>query len=452
MSAYSTILRRALWFAVVAGVAYWLFADTIRHYTRSTADPHAIRFSHFGTYQDYEIWGELIRAYESAHPGHRVRREYVSGWYGLYDTKMRQQILAGTLADVVLVQYGPFRSIARHFEPLDMLVGESVSSNGATYLSHDLDPVALGCFRVEGRQLGLPVSGGNLLIYCNPDCFARAASHRGIEVPLPEPDWTLADFRNLAELLTCDFDGDGQLDQFGFWQPRWVYFLPFIWSLGADILDESNTQWRLVGPEAEAAMGFFQELRFPHQVSPRPEDVAQIIQDVGFLTGRVAMCMNGPWFQPFLARTKLANTYHVAHIPSGPGGRSTRVTWDGVAIRAGLPQERRRQAEEFVRFVCGAQAQAILAGTQRALPALQAAGAAFTQRDGGRTSGRFVEALEYSRLQPETIHFRAMDRAINRHMARLLADGDRPSAAEMVAALAADPVIRKHFGAEGGKP
>ncbi|MCK4660791.1 MAG: extracellular solute-binding protein [Phycisphaerae bacterium] len=433
--------------AAVLVVGYLLFADTVRHYTHQAVDPHVIRFSHFGTYQDYETWGEVIRAFEVDHPGLRVRQEYVAGWYGMYDTKMRQQILSGTLPHVVLVQYGPFRGIARHFESLDDCLPAGFPAEPPL---NELDPIALGCFQVDECQRGLPVCGGNLLIYCNPECFQRAGKHRGHEIPLPDDNWTMSDFRRVAEELTCDLDGDGKVDQFGFWQPRWVYYLPFIWSFGAEVLDETNTQWRLIGPAAEAAMQFYQELRFPHQVSPRPEEVAQMVQDVGFLTGKVAMCVNGPWFQPFLARTRLADTYHVAHIPIGPGGRVTRVTWDGVAMRGGLPEAQRRHAEAFVGFVCSHKAQVILTRTQRALPALRSAAAEFTRGDLGRTSQRFVEALSYSRLQPETPHFRAMDRAINRHLVRLLAEHNRPTAAKMLADLAADPAIVKAFPEGGG--
>lgn len=445
MNSKRNIFRRVLSVAVVLSVAYWLFADTVRHYTDRPADPNVIRFSHFGTYQDYETWAEVIRAFESDHPGLRVQQEYVSGWYGMYNTKMRRQILSGTLPDVSLVQYGPFRSIAEHFEPIDEALTEDGTPGPAFALPDELDPIALSCFRVDGRQRGLPVSGGNLLIYCNPECFQRAAAHRGHDVPLPNADWTIDDFRRTAEELTCDFDGDGKPDQFGFWQPRWVYYLPFLWSFGADVLDETNTEWRFTGPTAEAAVRFYQELRYPHQVSPRPEEVAQIIQDVGFLTGKVAMCVNGPWFQPFLARTDLADTYVVAHIPIGPGGRVTRVTWDGVAIRRELGEHRRRHATALVRFICSPKAQAILTRTQRALPALCSAADEFTRRDRGRSSRRFIEALSYSRLQPETPHFRTMDRAINKHLVRLLGDRNRIGAAEMLADLAADPAIRKHF-------
>lgn len=282
--------RRFAVAAIVSGVGYWLFADTVAYYLPAARDPGAIRFAHFGTYQDYETWKNVIAAFEAQNPRITVRQEYVSGWYGLYHTKIREQMLAGDLPHVMLVQAGPFLDLAEGFADLTSFID---SADDGFDLSQ-LDATGVQSFRHRGRLRGLPVSGGNLLIYCNPDCFNRASAFRGRAVNLPPDDWTLGDFRALAEALTCDFDGDGQPDQFGFWQPRWVYYLPFLWSFGADVLDSAGTQWRLTGPEAEAAFAFYQDMRFRDRISPHPYETAQIMQDVGFLTGKVAMCVNGP--------------------------------------------------------------------------------------------------------------------------------------------------------------
>ncbi len=160
MSIKHPILRRIALAVAALAAAYWLFADTVRHYTHRPADPNLIRFSHFGTYQDFQTWGEVLRAFEAEHPGLRVRQEYVSGWYGMYDTKLRRQILSQTLPEVVLVQYGPFQSIAEHFEVLDDGLGDPGAPRSAGILLDELDPIALSCFQVDGRQRGLPVSGG----------------------------------------------------------------------------------------------------------------------------------------------------------------------------------------------------------------------------------------------------------------------------------------------------
>ncbi len=441
-------LRTLLTAAIAASVGWWLFGDTVRHYRPSPADPHTIRFAHFGTYQDYETWGQVIAAFERQHPGLTVRQEYVVGMYGAYETKLRQQMLSKTLPHVFLMQLGPFAAMADGFADLTDRVADP---SGGIELA-GFPPSAVEAFTHRDRLRGLPVSGGNLLIYCNPDCFRRAATHRGCEIPLPGDDWNMDQFRALAELLTCDFDGDGRLDQFGFWQPRWVYYLPFLWSFGADVLDESEARWLLVGAEAEQALAFYQRLLVGDRVSPRPDEVAQMFQDVGFLTGKTAMCVNGPWFLPFLADTRLAGRCHVAHVPTGPGGRVTRITWDGICMAGHLPPQEQDAAWRFVRFVCSEQAQGILACTQRALPALTAAAPHFTRADAGRCSGRFVEALAYSRLQPQTLFFRELDQAVNRHLADLLRASDPITPARCLADLAADPGIATNFRVLENRP
>jgi multiple sugar transport system substrate-binding protein len=438
----------ALAAGTVAAVGWWLFADTVRHHYPAAADPNTISFAHFGTYQDYQTWAQVIAAFERAHPGLHVRQEYVVGMYGAYNTKLRQQMLSRTLPHAFLVQLGPFANLADGFADLTELVGDP----GDGLDLANFAPTSVHSFMHQGRIRGLPVSGGNLLIYCNPDCFARAAAHHGRDVPLPDNSWTTARFRELAEELTCDFDGDGQLDQFGFWQPRWVYYLPFLWSFGADVLDESGTTWLLTGSQAEEALRFYQNLRTGDRVSPRPDEVAQMFQDVGFLTGRTAMCVNGPWFQPFLAATSLADRYHVAHIPTGPAGRVTRITWDAVCMAPDLAPEQQANAWRFIRFVCSDQAQTILASTQRALPSLASASEHFTRADNGRRSGRFIEALAYSRTQPSTPFFREMDYAINRHLAALLREGDCVTPGQCLSELAADQRIAGHFRTGGVEP
>ena len=402
--------------ALVLAVGAWLFGDTVRHCTSLTGSADEIRFAHFGTYQDFQTWGRVIAAFEAAHPGVHVRQEYVVGWYGHYDTKLRQQMLAGTLPEVALVQIGPFTAMADRFSELTQRV-ESPQAGIDLKLFH---PTARQLFTFDGHVRGLPVSGGNLLIYVNPDCFERAGIARGESVPLPGSNWTMDDFRRTARALTLDFDDDGRIDQFGFWQPRWLYYLPFIWSFGGELLDDSLTEWRLTGPEAEAAFAFYQEMRVgAERYAPHPHEISQVIQDVGFLTGKVAMCVNGPWFQPFLAETKLADRYIVAPIPAGPAGRFTRVTWDGIAMAPNLSPTRADQAWAFMRFVCGEEAQGILATTQRALPARMNATSTFDRNGNDPRARRFVEALSYSRTQPRTPHFKTIDRAVCRNVRRL---------------------------------
>ncbi len=477
----------AIRFSLFAIILWWLFADTYARHFPTSRDENTIRFAHFGSADDYAFWREVVAEFERTHPGTHVRQEYVVGLSGFYNTKMRQQILSGTLPEVALIQLGPFHELAENFADLDDFVTPGAGSRGtgacgtgfpagrraaqvvglggrtlpprasppslkrwATRSVDELNAVGLQAFRWHGRQRGLPVSGGNLLIYCNAECFKRAAHFHGRPVPLPLDDWTIDDFRATAELLTCDFDGDGTLDQFGLWHPRWIYYLPLLWSFGADITDATYTRWTLTGPKARDALTFYRDLiAGDNRVCPRYGEMPQIWQDVGFLTGKVGMCVNGPWFQPFLAKTKLADSYVVAHVPRGPGGRVTRVTFDGVVIRGDLAGQRLELAREFVAFVLSEPVQDEFARRGRALPARVASQASFVDPPGDPRRLRFVEALAYSRTQPILPGFGAVDRAINRQFGRLLDVRHPASVDEVLQSLIDDPVIQRNFVIEG---
>ncbi|MCH7592005.1 MAG: extracellular solute-binding protein, partial [Planctomycetes bacterium] len=370
-----------------------------------------------------------------AHPTIDVRQEYIAGLSGQYNTKMRQQAISRTLPDVALIQLGPFHELADHFAEVPKgIVNDSEAGS--------LDATGLAAFQHHGKQRGLPVSGGNLLIYANPECFARAARLRGETVPVPDEAWTMADFHRTAKRLTCDFDGDGVIDQFGFWLPRWVYYLPFVWSFGAEIAGDGSADWKLNGPAAERAFSFYQRLAVTDRVSPRDEEVPQMFQDVAFLTGKVAMCVNGPWFMPFLEQTKLADSYLVVPIPQFEGRRRTRITWDGAVMAKNLPRERRLAGTKLLAFLISKRVQERIARSGRALPARTDCMTSFAGSPPDARRSRFVEALSYSRLQPRFDRFTEVDRVINRYLVDLTHPSGTTTPKQMLDRLGRDAMIR----------
>ena len=424
--------RRVAISLIVVVLGWWLFSDTYRRHAAQRFDENEIRFAHFGSYEDYGFWQGVIADFEKQRPETHVRQEYVVGLGDQYHIKMRQQILSETLPDVALIQLAAFQELAQYFEEL------TIPPAGP------LEPTGLEAFRVGGVLRALPISGGNLLIYANRTCFERAATFHGKPVPLPTPDWTTGDFLRTAEALTCDFDRDGSVDQFGFWLPHWVYYLPFIWSFGAELTDPASTQWTFRGSQAESAMRFYRQLATGDRVCPREEEVAQLFQDTGFLTGRTAMCINGPWFMPFLAKTDLVDSYVVAPIPRGSAGRATRIAWDGVVMKRGMPPNRSATAWHFIEWMLSREVQDRLARSGRALPARVDSLEAFTSVDRDRRRP-FVDALAYSRLQPTLPRFSALDRIINRQFGNA-ADPTRAFRAEsMLDALAGDREIIEAF-------
>ncbi len=426
-------------------LGWWLFRGTDRKYTEPVETGAEIRFAHFGGLEDYEFWRQTIKEFEQANPGVEVKQEFVAELGDQYNIKLRQQILSQTLPDVVLVQLTTFQELADHFQILDW-------REGIEALRHQkLQPTGLKAFEIHAQQRGLPFSGGNLLIFLNRKAFQKASEFHGKPVALPDADWTVAQFLRTAEALTCDFDRDGNTDQFGFWLPRWVYYLPFIWSFGADLTDEQATRWTFSGPTAQSVMRFYRQLATGDRVAPREEEVSQLFQDTGFLTGKTAMCVNGPWFIPFLDKTDLAGDYAVAPIPRGPGGRATRITWDGIVMRKNLPPDRRAGAERFIGHALSKEVQGRLARMGRALPARIDVQEQFVAADPPRRQP-FIDALSYSRLQPPLPRFESIDRAMTRHFEDAIDPERAFEALTMLDALARDPAVVNAFSDASPNP
>lgn len=438
-------LRKAFWLALALAVGVWLFADTLRKYFHDDSDRDEIRFAYWGGYQDHRIWSDIIDAFHAHEPDIAIRQEWLplSG----YLTKIDQQLVAGAGPDVLMFQDEPFpRYAAENFVDLNAFVAGD--SEFAAQLT-DCWPSAVESFR-DGESLrGMPIHGGNVLVYCNPDAFERASRFHGRPVAMPTDDWTIEHFVALCIDLTIDEDGDGEPEQFGLLQPHWVYYLPIIWSHDADLLDESKTRWALTGESAVASFRLYADLRHRYHVTPTPMEYAGQNSDTAFLSGRVAMCVNGPWYMPFLNETHMRRRYRVVGIPSGRVKGRTRVTWDALCINASAASTRRDRAWRFVRFVLSDEAQAIFAQHQRAIPARRSASDGFIASGGGNASpaAAFVAAMHSARRQPITQHWLPMDAVIRRHLLSVILDGDaRRTPEQAVEALAHEQTIRDCFG------
>jgi len=405
-----------------------------------------VRFTHWGDFREYQMWQEIIAAFHEANPDVRVQQEYIVGFR--YETKIQQQIVSGDAPDVIMFQDEPFPTFApRGFADLTEFLdtpGRSVD------LHRDFFDTAVESFMLDARPHALPLFGGGVLIVWNKRCFARADRYHGRRIRRPWDDWTVKDFLEIARELTIDEDGDGRIDQFGFMLPHWVYYLPFIWSYGAEVLDETRTEWRLTGPAAVEVFTLYRKMRWDYRICPTPVEQSEMLTDTAFFTGRIAMCVNGPWLQPFLNATSLGPRdgkppeYAVTHIPYGPTGkRYTRVTWDGLCMYKGLTPERKARAWKFMHFACTRPGQDIVSRCQRSVPAYKPSAETFKKYDTGSGSYRFVDAFDYCRLQPITRKWYPMDREI-RDYVDLIRDNEL-TGRQFIEQLAADPELRRLF-------
>jgi ABC-type glycerol-3-phosphate transport system substrate-binding protein len=106
---------------------------------------------------------------------------------------------------------------------------------------------------------------------------------------------------------------------------------------------------------------------------------------------------------------------------SAAGVRGTRITWNGVGLAARLSKDpgRLRQAWLFAAFAASPEAGRIVAQVQRSIPACRAAGQAFAAGSEPARAGKFIAAMEFSRLQPITLKWNDMDNALYNALGKL---------------------------------
>lgn len=129
-------------------------------------------------------------------------------------------------------------------------------------------------------------------------------------------------------------------------------------------------------------------------------------------------------------------------VPAGPAGRITRVTWDGLAMSAGLPTERDATARAFLKFVLSDRVQSMIGEIGRAIPARKSGYDSFATSPAVQHERAFSVSMESARLQPSSRRFRSVDRALNEALGAALRSDEPVRASDLLQRLSEDPRIR----------
>lgn len=235
----------------------------------------------------------------------------------------------------------------------------------ASPIKQQLDPALLDSMALEDHLWSIPFGTNNVGIYYRPSLFKAA----GITT-LPK---TWAEFRQVAHQLTRDTDGDGRLDQHGLLLPlgkgEWTVFmwLPFLWSGGGSLEGgegieqgeqgeqgargknsqafKSPSGGKLVSAGAIAALQFWRDvIEDGSAILSAPERGYELD---GFLAGKVAMQLSGPWTLGQLEQTGV--DFGVLPIPRQVT-QATAIGGENLFLLKTTP-ERVQAAQVFAEYV-----------------------------------------------------------------------------------------------------
>jgi multiple sugar transport system substrate-binding protein len=330
--------------------------------TRSVAPGEfggTLSFMAFGDPEELVAYRELIDAFQVAEPGVTV---------GFIETSDRDDLIArlstafagGAPPDLFLMNYrfyGQF-AVKGVLESLQPYLDSS-----DVFRADEFYAQAMEAFQVDGEQICMPQNISSLVVYYNKDLFDEA------KLSYPDGGWTWADFLRMAKALTVDVDGDGVTDRYGVgMDPEVIRLAPFIWSSGAELVDDETdpTRFAVDTPTAIQAMQDFFDLHSVYGVAPGDEQLESEDTETRFLNGTLGMVFSSRRDTPSF-RTITDFGWDVAALPRR-GQPAGILHSDAYCLTTA--SENKDTAWRFVEFALGPEGAPIVAASGRTVPSL----------------------------------------------------------------------------------
>ncbi|MBO1512540.1 ABC transporter substrate-binding protein [Metabacillus bambusae] len=251
-----------------------------------------LTFMFSGQPQEQTAYKNVVKKFEEAHPDVKVKTVVTAG--DQYDTKLQAAIAGKSVPDVFFynpgnlkayVNSGVLKDITDLVENAEGADITKIWESGVNKYRYD------GEVAGQGAIYGLPKDLGPFAFGYNKTMFEEAG------IPLPDPDkpYTLEEFLEVNKQLTKDKDGDGKLDQWGTGLNVNWSLQPFVWSNGADWLDETHTKVTIDDPKFIEALQYFADLQNVHKVTPSIAEGQTLDTYQRWMQGQIGFFPVGPW-------------------------------------------------------------------------------------------------------------------------------------------------------------
>jgi ABC-type glycerol-3-phosphate transport system substrate-binding protein len=332
---------------------------------------------------------------EKRHPGLRVEVDNIP--YNEYQEKITTQIAAGSAPDVIYVEVNDFVSLQLRnvFEDLTPYCRRDGLDLSGYY------PGVLGRFTRDGKVYAIPQdTAPSGLVYYNRKAFRDAG------LPYPKDNWTWPQpFLSICQKLT-QRDAQGRVTRWGFADAYDIQFENFLFSNGADWVDNTDhpTRMTLDSPRALQAIQFRWDLIHKYGVSPDPSQIQTFSPSTGqvdmFANGKVAMMVSGIWQTPRFLENKNLD-FDVVEFPAGPHGQKG---WGsgGSGYALSRTSQHKELAWTVIKEMTSSEAVSRLSETGMIQPALEklAHSDVFLKSPGPAHKAILLEMPRYSHYQP----------------------------------------------------
>ncbi len=274
-----------------------------------------------------------IKAFEARHPNVRVNLAIYAN--GMDTQQLMTSIAGGAPPNLVVADRFAIGSWAQReeFIPLDKFIKASQqrARPGGTpgIYARNFYPACWKEATYRGKVYGIPIDSDDRLFFYNSDMLKRAGFVNKAGRAAPPKTWK--QLARYAAALTHR-DAHGNLTQLGF-LPNYGNSYLYIYALldGGRFMNRAGTRVTMDSPAVVKALRFMAHLyKLAGGISQADMFLnyeASAPQMDPFLTGKIAMKIDGCWFMQTIAQYKPYMQFGVAPPPTPSGKHST--TWSG---------------------------------------------------------------------------------------------------------------------------
>jgi multiple sugar transport system substrate-binding protein len=359
---------------------------------------------------------ELIAKFEEEHPGIQIRAQYVPTGDALIQ-KLITAVQSKTAPDISWIHANFLQSIieADAIYKMDDFIHSEDSLSAADLA--DIFPALMEEAKWRGTLYSLPMEATGIGLLYNKELFRNA----GLDPERGPKDWD--ELKAFAKKLTIDKNGDGKIDQYGFFVPAfpssgplgdWMVwqFYPFLFQAGGTNINKDQTEVLYNSQAGVQALALWREIYHENHLSSFGIDY-----EPAFASKQLAMALDGPWNLPRWKQIP-GLEWMIAPMPKGPVKQSTIVGGEYLAIFK--QSEYPKEAWTFVKWMIRPDVQALWSMKSGYLPIRHAVRLVKEYNeflDAHPALKTYVEQMDVAQV-PNPIDFNALK--ISRHLAEAI--------------------------------
>lgn len=289
----------------------------------------------------------IIKEYEATHPGVKINNTVIATDGGAYKTQLSVLAQQKALPDVFMLSSGDLEEWAS--TGLCRNLDDLVASDPEIYKKfYESMFTSLKDVAKTDYLPGFPFAYVSCDMFYNKDAFDAAG------LAYPNENWTWDDFLKAAKALTIDKDGDGEIDQWGYYgYGRYAEAQAWIFANGG-VLTNDKTHKFEPNQNALDAIQFMSDLVNVYKVAPSPKDMSAIKYKTIFPNQICAMFVDGGWFADDFRKT-IGDKFQwgVTRVPVGPhGAPKTTYGWPDSYVISPFTKHA-KEAWEFTKYIAG---------------------------------------------------------------------------------------------------